>query len=309
MRITPTEHVDLVDERRFAIMGSSGHVIVVGGPRGLVDHAEWRLVQLETRWSRFRSSSELSRLNAANGEPVVVSADTVVLIEAMRLAYEATNGRFDASVHDTMDSLGYCSPWDDLDPPVRLGPARPAPGCVGFDVNPVDGVIALPAGVRLDPGGLGKGLAADLVVGELMAAGALGALVNVGGDLRVCGLGPDGGSWIVDLDSPHRGAAPVGRVELTDAGVATTTSVRRSWRLGDGTVVHHLIDPATGRSAERPWIQVSTVAATAWLAEVLAKQVFLDGTLSAEHAAALIVDVDGRTRSLGPDRWIEYAAA
>jgi len=90
VKTSANQHIDLVDERRFAIMGSSGHVIVVGGPRGLLDHAEWRLVQLETRWSRFRSSSELSRLNAANGDPVVVSADTVVLIEAMRLAYDAT---------------------------------------------------------------------------------------------------------------------------------------------------------------------------------------------------------------------------
>ncbi len=62
--------------------------------------------------------------------------------------------------------------------------AGPAPGCRGIVIDPIVGAVTLPSGVELDLGGIGKGLAADLVVDELLAAGAAGACVNVGGDLR-----------------------------------------------------------------------------------------------------------------------------
>jgi thiamine biosynthesis lipoprotein len=48
----------------------------------------------------------------------------------------------------------------------------------------------VPVGVTLDPGGIGKGLAADLTACLLTDSGACGALVNLGGDLRAVGRPP-----------------------------------------------------------------------------------------------------------------------
>ena len=291
------------EERRFPIMGSHGHLVVVGGPGGLAERAEARLRELEARWSRFLPSSELSRLNRAQGAPCLVSADTVVLVDAMRLAWERTGGRFDATVHDAMGAIGYGSSWPLPDAPVRLpAPPAPAPGCAGIEARPERGLVRLPRGVRLDPGGLGKGLAADLVAAELREWGADGALVNVGGDLRVTGAPPDGdAAWRVAIEHPDRPEHDVAVVDLVDGGVATSTSRRRRWTDADGADVHHLVDPSTGRSAARPWTQVSVVAGSAWWAEVLTKVVFLDGTLDDPTGAALVLHADDRTRVLGPD--------
>ena len=44
--------------------------------------------------------------------------------------------------------------------------------------------VALPVGTGFDPGGIGKGLAADIVVDELVAEGAAGMCINLGGDVR-----------------------------------------------------------------------------------------------------------------------------
>ena len=60
--------------------------------------------------------------------------------------------------------------------------------------------MRIPAGVGFDPGGIGKGLAADLVADETMAGGALGVCVNMGGDLRVRGRSPDSESWTVAVE-------------------------------------------------------------------------------------------------------------
>ena len=57
-------------ERRFHAMGSDAHVIVVGGPPRLALDAERRIADLERRWSRFESDSEVSALTRHAGSPV-----------------------------------------------------------------------------------------------------------------------------------------------------------------------------------------------------------------------------------------------
>ena len=56
-----------VEELWFPAMGCKAHVVVVGGPAGLVDRAAGRVAALESLWSRFREDSDVSRCNAAAG--------------------------------------------------------------------------------------------------------------------------------------------------------------------------------------------------------------------------------------------------
>ena len=69
-------------------------------------------------------------------------------------------------------------------------------------LDPIVGTVTLGADVEIDPGGIGKGLAADLVVELLLDEAARGALVNVGGDLRVEGTAPTGAGWVVAVTDP-----------------------------------------------------------------------------------------------------------
>ncbi len=282
----------------FPAMGSSAHVLVVGRDAAtaadLVHTATRRIEELEARWSRFRATSEVQRLNAHAGVPVVVSPDTVRLIEAMRLGYSVTDGAYDPTVLKDLVALGYdrdfadVSPSPDpLSPPTPLNPSNaPDPSDSGgrharsgaferITVSARSGLVWLPAGVGIDPGGIGKGLAADIVAEELVADGALGALVNIGGDIRVVGTPDDGAFWRVDIRDPFT-EQPVTQVALIDGGVATSSALRRRWR-HDGLDAHHLIDPATGTSTNRDVVGASVIASEAWRAEVLTKAVFVAG--------------------------------
>ena len=62
-----------------------------------------------------------------------------------------------------------------------------------------------------------------------MAAGADGACVNLGGDLRVTGRDPADDAWTVAVEHPVA-AAPLAHVGLRDGAVATSTTLRRRWR-------------------------------------------------------------------------------
>jgi FAD:protein FMN transferase len=294
-------------------MGSDGHLVVVGGSPRLVDQALDRIEQLEGRWSRFRPDSEISRLNACAGQPRRVSSDTVELIERATAAWRLSGGAFDPTVLGPILRAGYDRSFDQLDErhpglaPLQGSPLERGRLGVGAADIRVDGdVVALPHGIGFDPGGIGKGLAADMVVGELLAGGAAGACVNLGGDVRVAGIGPVGDeSWTVGVWHPDH-PDPVVRIGLAGGAVATSTTLLRRWRArdehGDDGVRHHLIDPRSGLPSDTDLELATVVAAEAWVAEVLAKSVILRGSahpfdvVDATAAQALAVDRRGQVQ-------------
>src|SRR5262245_56702241 len=177
-------------------MGTDVHVVVGGGRElALLEQARARVLELEQRWSRFLPESEISRFNRAPvATPCLVSQETLHLVATAKRAWELTGGLYDPTVLPALRAAGY----DDDFARVRaraddgcavLAP-RP-PGCTGLVVDPIVGTITKRDELEFDPGGIGKGLAADLVSQELLHSGAAGALVNVGGDIRVRGDAPD----------------------------------------------------------------------------------------------------------------------
>ena len=270
-------------------MGSDAHVIVEGGCEQLADEARRRLFDLEQRWSRFIPDSEVDRLNDHAGQPVAVSAETVLLVERAVEAWRITGGAFDPTVLGDVIRAGYDRTFDEL-----TGTPDPSTlmlGCTDIEIQ--DREIRLPAGTGFDAGGIGKGLAADIVAVEVMAAGADGVCINLGGDLRVVGTSSDG-TWTVAVEHPSFGD-PIAHLGLEYGAVATSTTLKRRWVAG-GEERHHLIDPQTGLPSTTDLTLATVIAGEAWIAEVLAKAVLLRGRdrafdlLDEHHTSALVVD-------------------
>lgn len=266
----------------FRAMGCSSEVLVYGGTAEHVELAVRRIEHLERCWTRFDPTSDVSRINAAGGNDVVVDHSTVVLVEAMVRGWAATAGAFDPTMLAPLVDLGYAASRDD---PTRRTPlvagtaGNTAPTAILVDA--AADVVRAPAGVGLDAGGIGKGLAADLVAAEVLAAGAAGVLVSLGGDMCVLGEAPQDGGWLIgvadSLDDTHEPC----RVHLASGGVATSGTVQRAWISADGTPVHHLLDPATGTPADHAVVETTVIAGTAAWAEVWTKAVVVRGHLAA----------------------------
>lgn len=290
-------------------MGTDVAITVVGEDR-LVRGALARIRQLEARWSRFQHYSEVSRLNRAAGLPVEVSADTRLLVRRAVDAWRLSAGFVDCTLLDELVAAGYDRSFEQL-PLDRVAAA--CDGSVSRRAGPADIVIdaeavALPRGVRFDPGGIGKGLAADIVSAELVSAGAEGVCVDVGGDVRVRGVKPNGESWTISMEHPHQ-ASSLGRIGLAAGAVASSTTLRRQWRVG-GELRHHLIDPWTGRPADSRIAFVTAVASEGWQAETMAKALLIRGgahpfdLVDGTGMEALVVDYGGAiTTSRGFDRF------
>ena len=319
-----------VTEHRGRVMGTDLHLVAVGTPRAgrdAVARALARLDLLEARWSRFRPTSELSRAAAAAGSWVDVSEDTVRLVAAGLTAHVRTGGRCDPTGGAAIAAAGYDR---DLDERRRLGPAarrpaRPFPGPDGVELDVRARRLRLARGTVLDAGAVGKGLAADLVVEELLGIGDTarpatgsyatdvvdgldGLCVNVGGDLRAAGRPPYGDdAWGVDVVLPADAAGVPGatRWSLREGAVATSSSLRRVWDTDTGPA-HHVLDPRTGAPAVDPPALVSVHAGAAWWAEASATALMLldaparAAWVATADVAAIVIGSDGERTEYGP---------
>lgn len=286
-------------QRRFSLiaMGSVVDIALIDAPEDSEEWAAARLAELERAWSRFDPSSELVRLNERASGLAVPSSELLRLAvqSALRL-WQATDGWFDPTTLAALEHAGYRRTFSELrdgDTCALVDSDLPTPGVptpVDVIVDDERGTITVPHGVRLDLGGVGKGLAADLLARELVARGAAAACVSVGGDVAVAGVAPDGG-WVIPVTSPlvpdevHWQVPLASGGPLSSGGIAQSSRLVRTW-VNNGVTQHHLIDPFTASPSRSAIVGVTVIAEQAWWAEGVAKAALLAGPV----AGALLID-------------------
>jgi thiamine biosynthesis lipoprotein len=218
----------------------------------------------------------------------------------MQRAWHLTQGRYDPTVLPVLVANGYAASRTDPGRRTVLaaGPHRiGAMGEVAIDRPGL--MVTVPTGVALDPGGIGKGLAADLAAALLLDGGAAGALVGIGGDLAIGGDPPGPSGWPVDIEHPDPTGTPLCQVLVDRGGVATSSTRSRRWTQA-GRARHHLVDPFTSAQAETDLATVTVFAATGWQAEAHATSALLASASSVLHhldshgLTGLAITRDGR---------------
>lgn len=85
----------LVSTRELLAMGVHCRIDVVAPDAPIIlQSCVDLLVELENLWSRFIPASDISRLNVAQGHPVLIDKRTTALIAAMQQAVTETAGTF-----------------------------------------------------------------------------------------------------------------------------------------------------------------------------------------------------------------------
>jgi len=267
--------------------------------------------------SRFRSDSELSRLNAARGPgPRAIEAGPL-LREAVRLAVraaDASDGAVDPTLGARLVTLGYDRDWHELTP-VAAGAPLPSPTRIvvhrrresrwqEIEVSDTPPRVALPDAVELDLGSTAKALAADRAARAGHEAGGTGVLVSLGGDIATAGPAPAGG-WAIHVTDDHRDGpqAPGQTITIASGAVATSSITTRRW-IHDGRSMHHILDPRSGEPVRGPWRTVSVAAADCSDANIASTAAVVLGDAApewlAEHALpARLVALDGTVRVQG----------
>jgi thiamine biosynthesis lipoprotein len=255
----------------------------------------------DARFSRFRRDSELEALNDAGGRHFLVSDLMMSVLRAALGAARATDGLFDPMLGGRLIQLGYDRTYDEL-PARESDTALPdwrAGAWREIVVDPERSTVQVPAGFRIDLGGIAKGMAVDAALAALVADSVPYAAVNAGGDLAVAGLPPGQESWSVAIAGPTEAVVAVRRGAL-----ATSSILGRRWKV-NGTERHHLLDPRTGMPTTGPIVQASVAASTCAVAEVAAKMAVLSdlpgaiARLERYRLAALLLTSQGEAWRVG----------
>ena len=227
------------------VLGTSLELHVTTTRMGAVRRAERAVLaevdRLSAVLSGYTPTSELARWRATRGEAVPVSDALAAVLEASEAWRVRTGGAFNAAAVSLVALLRDADAADQrlraLDRPLwTVDRARGLARCL----------TELP--ISLDA--IAKGYIVDRAAACARGvAGVDEVLLNIGGDLRHHG-GRAIVAGIADPRAPAENAPPVAAVRLCDAALATSGGYRRNVRVGDRDV-SHILDPRTGRPADR----------------------------------------------------------
>jgi thiamine biosynthesis lipoprotein len=276
------------------------------------------LRDFDRRLSRFKPESELSRLNRDARTTVEASTLMLRFVSTALDAARASGGLVDPTLVDAVERAGYRESLAGAQPaslaealaarPLER-PAAPDPAGlwrtieVDFDAR----TVTRPPGVRIDSGGSGKGLAADMVAGiwQQLLPRHTAFIVNCGGDIRVGALPDDAEPYEILVETIPATSREL-RLTLWSGAVATSGIGNRLWQRADGIHAHHLIDPAAGEPAWTGLSSVTAVGTTAVEAETIAKTALLLGPAGAQRALAkrggMYMTFDGEEAVINPAR-------
>ena len=269
--------------------------------------AEDFFASVEAELSRFRSTSALSRLNRAAGHgPQVISPMLwTVLVAAIDAAHES-GGIYDPTVLHSLERAGYDRSFEAIEERGHTEgtdsqPLRAFGAWQRIRMDVAARSVDLPDELALDLGGIAKGWTADRVALVLASLGPV--LVDAGGDLRVVGT-VDGEPWPIGVQEPFTPDRDRALVRLRCGALATSSIGGRRWQRGD-RILHHVIDPRTGTSADSDLYAVTVHAPDAMTADVAAKVVLVLGSgagaayVLKRELCALLTTTDGREVVVG----------
>ncbi|CAH1201143.1 FAD:protein FMN transferase [Paenibacillus sp. JJ-223] len=255
----------------------------------------------ERRFSRFLPDSELSRLNRSTGwMPVSAAMD-----EVLSLAYGymgQTEGMFQPGILPALREQGYeasfgqemngFAPQPSMTDQSRITEImRTHERSVHSTTEPYDysrprwiqregsRMVHIDHGTQLDLGGIVKGWTVERIAEWLRRTLRIPAgMINAGGDMQTWGTS-DHPAWTIYVTDPFLEKRNLtGSIQLRCGAVATSGIWRRRWRLADGSIGHHLIDPRTMASAETDVLQCTVLGKHASQCEIIAKTVCILGS-------------------------------
>ncbi|MCJ7752256.1 MAG: FAD:protein FMN transferase, partial [Armatimonadetes bacterium] len=253
------------------VMGTTCTLVAVTadpaqGQKALRD-AESVLRRVEGLMSTWLSDSEISRLNqAAAGEEVALSPETLLVLDTASGAALETDGAFDVTCRPVIELWREAAERGSLPSDAELENARAASSWELIELTPT-GASKQAGSARVDLGGIAKGYGIDQSLDAMRAAGVLGALVDVGGDLRCFGQPPQASLWMVDVRDPFS-EGRLAELGVWGAAVCTSGDYARFVEI-EGRRYSHIADPRTGRLAEAA-CSVTVVAQTAMEADIWA---------------------------------------
>ncbi len=252
-------------------------------PRQFIYHALEQafaeIARIENLLSRFKSGSDISRINTDAGKRrTEVSPETITLIEESIFFSRISGGAFDITVHPLLEIWGF----DGMHPAEipseqQLKLAQEEVDYRNIEINKEEHTVSCAhREMSLDLGGIAKGYAVDRAIAVLREEGIRNALVNAGGDIYALGRRDDDNKWLIGIQHPRQRDRMLSVIELEDRAVATSGDYQRYIEI-DNQQYGHIINPRTGIPCTVLPCSITVFAPDCATADALATAIFVLG--------------------------------
>jgi thiamine biosynthesis lipoprotein len=256
----------------------------------LADIAAREAWRIEHKYSRYRDDSVVAWMHSNRGREVALDTETSQLMDFAHSCFVLSDGLFDIT-SGPLRQAWHFDGSDRLPAPDQVEALLPR---IGFSKlhweNPR---LAMPEGMELDFGGIGKEYAVDRAFQLVAARSSSAFLINFGGDLRASGPHAQG-RWQVGVERPGSDQQAAMILALERGALATSGDARR-FLLKDGVRYGHVLNPKTGWPVVDAPRSVSVAASSTVEAGMFATMALLKGAdarsfLDAQSVRYWIID-------------------
>ncbi len=273
----------------FAVFGTQVTVTVRDVESELAEQAFGELSRdfqrMHRQWHPWAPGA-LTELNEAlpSGDWLEATPELIELIKAARAMEVRSGGRFNAAMGGLIGLWGFhTSDYPITDPPPDSEQIQTLldrkPSMQDIEVRDEQVRSTNPA-VQLDFSGIAKGLAARLACQRLAGFDIEVAMIDLGGDVMVCGSGQN--PWRVAIADQNDAIIEI--IELDQSMAVFSSGISQRYREFDGKRHAHILDPTSGQPVDAIF-QVTVIDP--------------DPILADAAATALVV--------AGPDHWQSVA--
>jgi thiamine biosynthesis lipoprotein len=295
----PGKQIELDSGHRM-VMGTFARAVVIAkdsdSARKCIESAFAQINKVDNLMSDYKSDSEISGVNRDGFEKAVqLSQSTYEVLQRSIEFSKQTDGAFDVTVGPLVQLFRKAKRKQALPNQDEITDARSK---VGFEKLKLDDrnrtVQFTVEGMQLDLGGIAKGYAVDKAVEVMQSRGAIGGMVDLGGDIRCFGAPLKGRDhWVIGLQNPNivkdsAGPEVLLKLKITNGAIATSGDYQQFIMI-EGKRRSHIIDRKTGTSTEG-LSSVTIIADNATNADALATAVSVMGY---EKGLELIENISG----------------
>ena len=238
--------------------------------------------------SPFNEASVISRIN--RNEPVVVDSLFLHVFRCSEQVSELTDGAFDITVAPLVNAYGFgfrearFPDAADVDSLLQITGYRH----VSLDESTLT-IRKDDPRIMLTCSAVAKGYAVDVVARQLSQCGVTDYMVDIGGEVVVKGLNPDGQPWRIGVNKPIDDSLSVRQdlqtvLHVSDMAMATSGNYRNFYYRG-GRKYAHTVDPRTGLPVQHSLLSATVLAPDCMTADALATAFMVMGADDALHLA------------------------
>lgn len=235
----------------------------------------------EMLWNKNINTSDISKINHSSSSKVTVDPDTIELVSRALSYSEQTDGRFDITIAPVSELWDFHegSPVIPDEQTLKEACSHVDHNCITIDTDD-DSITLNDPNSSIDIGSIAKGFVADRIAEYLETESITGAIINMGGDIRLIGSKPDGTLFNIGIQDPFGSGSCTESVYLSDKAVATSGTYERCFWV-DGRKYHHILDTATGYPVDTDIESVTVISDNAEDCDCLCTVLLIEGSQKA----------------------------